>query len=105
MGRAKEIIVKVIPSSIANAFVKKNHYTSDIVIFTCLFRMTNFRADFDHNPSGSHSAAKRVIPIKHTMRALNVHPKEYPGLGIMYNFMVEEIFDYGPVNVAKFARY
>ena len=27
MGRAKEIIVKVIPSKIANEFVKKNHYS------------------------------------------------------------------------------
>ena len=31
MGRAKEIIVKVIPSSIANAFVKKNHYSGKVV--------------------------------------------------------------------------
>lgn len=31
MGRAKEIIVKVIPSSIANAFVKKHHYSGKVV--------------------------------------------------------------------------
>ena len=31
MGRAKEIIVKVIPSAIANAFVKKNHYSGKVV--------------------------------------------------------------------------
>jgi len=31
MGRAKEIIVKVIPSSIANVFVKKNHYSGKVV--------------------------------------------------------------------------
>ena len=31
MGRAKEIIVKVIPSKIANAFVKKNHYSGKVV--------------------------------------------------------------------------
>lgn len=31
MGRAKEIIVKVIPSKIANKFVKKNHYSGKIV--------------------------------------------------------------------------
>lgn len=40
MGRAKEIIVKVIPSKIANDFVKKNHYsgkyaTSSILHFGC----------------------------------------------------------------------
>lgn len=31
MGRAKEIIVKVIPSSIANEFVKKHHYSKKVV--------------------------------------------------------------------------
>jgi len=31
MGRAKEIIVKVIPSKIANDFVKKHHYSGKIV--------------------------------------------------------------------------
>ena len=31
MGRAKEIIVKVITSKIANAFVKKQHYSGKVV--------------------------------------------------------------------------
>ena len=31
MGRAKEIIVKVIPANIANEFVKKNHYSGKVV--------------------------------------------------------------------------
>lgn len=31
MGRAKEIIVKIIPSKTANEFVKKNHYSGKIV--------------------------------------------------------------------------
>lgn len=31
MGRAKEIIIKVIPSKIANEFVKKHHYSGKIV--------------------------------------------------------------------------
>lgn len=31
MGRAKDIIVKVIPSKIANDFVKKNHYSGKVV--------------------------------------------------------------------------
>ena len=31
MGRAKEIIVKVIPSNIANEFVKKHHYSKKVV--------------------------------------------------------------------------
>lgn len=32
MGRAKDIIVKVIPSKAANDFVKKNHYSGKVVI-------------------------------------------------------------------------
>ena len=31
MGRAKEIIVKIIPSNIANDFVKKHHYSKKVV--------------------------------------------------------------------------
>ena len=31
MGRAKEIIVKVIPSNIANEFVRKHHYSGKVV--------------------------------------------------------------------------
>ena len=31
MGRAKEIIVKVIPPKIANDFVKKHHYSGKVV--------------------------------------------------------------------------
>ena len=31
MGRAKEIIVKIIPSKIANQFVKKHHYSGKVV--------------------------------------------------------------------------
>lgn len=36
MGRAKEIIVKVIPSKIANDFVKKNHYSGKVVNMSTL---------------------------------------------------------------------
>ena len=31
MGRAKEIIVKVIPAKIANEFIKLNHYSGKVV--------------------------------------------------------------------------
>jgi len=31
MGRAKEIIIKVIPSKIANDFIKKHHYSNKVV--------------------------------------------------------------------------
>lgn len=36
MGRAKEIIVKVIPSSIANPFMRKHHYSGKVVNNSCL---------------------------------------------------------------------
>ena len=36
MGRAKEIIVKVIPSNIANDFVKKHHYSGKVVNMSAL---------------------------------------------------------------------
>ena len=31
MGRAKEILVKVIPAKVANEFVKKHHYSGKVV--------------------------------------------------------------------------
>ena len=36
MGRAKEIIVKVIPAKIANEFVKKHHYSGKVVPYSVL---------------------------------------------------------------------
>ena len=36
MGRAKEIVVKVIPSKIANAFIRKYHYSGKVVNNSCL---------------------------------------------------------------------
>lgn len=36
MGRAKEIIVKVIPSKIANPFIKLHHYSGKVVNNSCL---------------------------------------------------------------------
>jgi hypothetical protein len=36
MGRAKEIIVKVIPAKIANEFVKKHHYSGKVVNLSAL---------------------------------------------------------------------
>ena len=36
MGRAKEIVVKVIPAKIANEFVKKHHYSGKIVNLSTL---------------------------------------------------------------------
>ena len=36
MGRAKEIIIKVIPSKIANPFIKAHHYSGKVVNNSCL---------------------------------------------------------------------
>ena len=36
MGRAKDIIVKVIPKDIAEAFVKRNHYSGKVVAYSIL---------------------------------------------------------------------
>lgn len=36
MGRAKEIIIKVIPASIANPFIKSHHYSGKVVNNSCL---------------------------------------------------------------------
>lgn len=64
----------------------------------CLYRN---KTDFEHNPRGSQ--AKKVVPMKHNLRVLKVKAKDYKGKGILYNFMLEEIFDFGPTNLVKFA--
>lgn len=48
MGRAKEIIIKVIPSKIANEFVKKHHYSGKVVPNSTL----HFGAFLDGNLHG-----------------------------------------------------
>lgn len=51
MGRAKEIIVKVIPSKIANDFIKKHHYSGKVVNNSCL----HFGAFLDNKLHGAMS--------------------------------------------------
>lgn len=48
MGRAKDIIIKVIPSRIANDFIKKHHYSGKVVNNSCL----HFGAFLDGNLHG-----------------------------------------------------
>ena len=36
MGKAKEIVLKVIPASIANPFIRAHHYSGGVVINSCL---------------------------------------------------------------------
>lgn len=64
MGRAKEIIVKVIPSSIANDFVKKNHYSGKVVNLSNL----HFGCFLDGNLHGVMSYGppmdkRKVLPL------------------------------------------
>ncbi len=47
---------------------------------------------------------KKKIPITHNLRVLQIKAKEYKGLGPVYNFMLEEVLDYGPSNIGKFGR-
>lgn len=48
MGRAKDIIVKVIPAKIANEFVRKHHYSGKVVNNSCL----HFGCFLDNNLHG-----------------------------------------------------
>lgn len=60
MGRAKEIIVKVIPSKIANEFVKKNHYSGKVVPNSTL----HFGAFLDNKLHGVLSYGSPMMKIK-----------------------------------------
>jgi hypothetical protein len=64
MGRAKEIIVKVIPSKVANEFVKKNHYSGKVVPNSTL----HFGCFLDNNlhgvmSYGSPTSKARVLGL------------------------------------------
>ena len=64
MGRAKEIIVKVIPSKIANEFVKKHHYSGKVVPNSNL----HFGAFLDNNlhgvlSFGSSTDKRKILPL------------------------------------------
>lgn len=68
MGRAKEIIVKVIPSKIANDFIKKHHYSGKVVPNSQL----HFGAFLDGKLHGvmsygpSLSKDKTIVLVKNT---------------------------------------
>lgn len=64
MGRAKEIIVKVIPAKIANEFVKKHHYSGKVVQNSSL----HFGAFLDNKLHGVMSYGspldkRKVLPL------------------------------------------
>jgi len=58
------------------------------------------RTDYEYNKS--RAEVKKRIPIQHTHRVLKIKTKEYKGYGVLHNFMLEEVMDYGPANIAKF---
>ena len=60
MGRAKEIIVKVIPAKIANEFVKKHHYSGKVVPNSTL----HFGAFLDNKLHGVLSYGSPIMKIK-----------------------------------------
>lgn len=66
MGRAKEIIVKVIPSSIANPFVKKHHYSGKVVNNSCLhfgaFLDGRLHGVMSYGPSLDKSKMLNLVP-------------------------------------------
>ena len=61
------------------------------------------RADYEDGGGYNHSKCKKVIPITQLLRPLKIKSKEYESMGVLHNFMLEEIKDYGPSNLAKFA--
>lgn len=47
---------------------------------------------------------KKRIPLTSRLRVLNIKQKKYGKMGVLFNFMLEEVQDYGPANLGKFAR-
>tara|TARA_R110000772_G_scaffold122065_1_gene228334 strand:+ start:919 stop:1590 length:672 start_codon:yes stop_codon:yes gene_type:complete len=81
MGRAKEIIVKVIPSKIANAFVKKNHYSGKVVNLSNL----HFGAFLDNQLHGVMSYG----PPMDKRNVLKLVSTENTGFNQKWNEMLE----------------
>lgn len=81
MGRAKEIIVKVIPSKIANEFVKKHHYSGKVVNMSSL----HFGAFLD---SKLHGVMSYGLPMD-KRNVLNLVSTENNTLNQKWNEMLE----------------
>ena len=60
-----------------------------------------YRCKEDSEP-GSRREAKKTIVITRHLRVLKLHEKGYGKMGNIFNFMLEEVKDYGPVNLVKF---
>lgn len=65
MGRAKEIVVKVLPSKIANEFIKKHHYSGKVVNNSCLhfgcFLDNNLHGVLSYGPSMDKSKIMGLV--------------------------------------------
>lgn len=81
MGRAKEIRVKVIPSKIANQFVKKHHYSGKVVTLSSL----HFGAFLDKKLHGVMSYG----PPMDKRNVLNLVKTNNIGINKKWNEMLE----------------
>lgn len=80
-------------------FTKDWHDTYFVIKQGVLFLYRN-RLDYQYNPHGTNY--KKKFPITYNMRLLQIKGKEYKGLGTVYNFVLEELMDYGPATLGKF---
>jgi len=62
-----------------------------------------YRSRADYSVTALGNKAKKKIPLLPNIKLLKIKPKEYKGYGILYNFMIEQVMDYGPLNLGKFA--
>jgi hypothetical protein len=59
------------------------------------------KEDYLYNPVGV--MVKKDIPLRDNLRCSEVTCKPYKGYGDLYHFTLEEMLDYGPSLIAKFA--
>eukprot|EP01037_Dinobryon_pediforme_P029137 gene29137-32671_t len=86
----------------ARTLINKDWHDTYYVIDRGILFLYRSRLDYQYNPKGTPNFKKK-IPITHNLRLLQIKAKEYKGYGLVYNFMLEEVLDYGPANVGKFA--
>jgi len=79
MGRTKDIIVKVIPSRIANEFIKRHHYSGKVVQNSCL----HFGCFLDSNLHGVMSYGASMDKNKVSKCVLNTGWNEFMELNRM----------------------
>lgn len=60
------------------------------------YTISYFREDFKKKPF------EKKVDILYNFRASAIKAKEYKGFGNVYNFMLEEVHDFGVTNMGKF---